>query len=148
MRFGDQRRHGADQAFTTATVRTALAANGGHEIKHTGDGIMAAFASAASAVRCAAQIQAALAEANSAQRPVALHVRIGAAAGEPVESNHDLFGSTVQLAARICSHAQPRQTFVSNVVAELCLGKGLVFLDLGEVSFKGFDQPIRVHAVS
>ena len=129
------------------TVRAALAANGGHEIKHTGDGIMAAFASAASAVRCAAQIQAALAEENSANAGE-LHVRIGAAAGEPVESNHDLFGSTVQLAARICSHAQARQTLVSNVVAELCLGKGLLFHDLGEVSFKGFDQPIRVHAVS
>ncbi len=129
------------------TVREAVAASGGREIKHTGDGIMAAFSSPAAAVRCAARIQRALAEhpLRSGDSPVI--VRIGAAAGEPVESNSDLFGSTVQLAARLCSHAEPEQTLVSNVVAELCIGKGLTFRDLGEISIKGFDGPIRVHAV-
>jgi len=53
----------------------------------------------------------------------------------------------VQLAARLCSHAQPEQSLVSNAVAELCLGKGLSFRDLGEVSLKGFERPVRVHAV-
>jgi len=33
------------------------------------------------------------------------------------------------------------------VVAELCIGKGLMFQDLGEVSLKGFERPVRVHAV-
>lgn len=58
-----------------------------------------------------------------------------------------LFGSTVQLAARLCSHAKPEQSLVSNAVAELCLGKGPMFVDLGEVSLKGFDRAVRVHAV-
>ena len=65
----------------------------------------------------------------------------------PSRITMDLFGSTVQLAARLCSHAQPEQSLVSNAVAELCIGKGLTFQDLGEVSLKGFDRPIRVHAV-
>ena len=78
---------------------------------------------------------------------IPVKVRIGAAAGEPVENHLDLFGSTVQLAARLCSHAAPEQSLVSNAVAELCLGKGLTFQDLGEVLLKGFDRPIRVHAV-
>jgi class 3 adenylate cyclase len=129
------------------TVRDAVAAGGGREIKHTGDGIMAAFASAAAAVRCAARIQKALAENPGRGGDSPVMVRIGAAAGEPVESNRDLFGSTVQLAARLCSHAEPEQTLVSNVVAELCIGKGLTFRDLGEILVKGFDRPIRVHAV-
>ena len=68
-----------------------------------------------------------------------------------VESKHlceqDLFGATVQLAARLCSYAQPDQILVSNVVAELCVGKGLPFKDLGDVSLKGFNRPIRVYAV-
>ena len=72
---------------------------------------------------------------------------IGLAAGEPVEREHDFFGATVQLAARLCSHAEPEQILVSNVVAELCLGKGLPFKDLGDVSVKGFNRPIQVHAV-
>ena len=78
----------------------------------------------------------------------ALKVRVGAAAGEPVEQNNDLFGSTVQLAARLCAHAQPEQILVSNVIAELCLGKGLLFEDLGEVSLKGFGYPVRTHAAA
>jgi class 3 adenylate cyclase len=36
---------------------------------------------------------------------------------------------------------------VSNAVAELCLGKGLNFQHLGEVSLKGFERPVTVHAV-
>ena len=128
-------------------VRDALAALGGREVKHTGDGIMACFLSTVSAVRCATRIQRALAEHAQAETEVHVRVRIGAAAGEPVENHSDLFGSTVQLAARLCSHAQPQQSLVSNAVAELCLGKGLSFQDLGEVSLKGFERPVRVHAV-
>jgi|SRR5579862_2720569 len=128
-------------------VRDALSASGGREVKHTGDGIMASFVSAAAAVRCATQIQRTLAQYQQEHTECPIKVRIGAAAGEPVEHEHDLFGSTVQLAARLCSHAQPEQVLVSNVIAELCIGKGLPFQDLGEVSIKGFEHPVRVHAV-
>jgi class 3 adenylate cyclase len=130
-----------------AIVRDALGAWGGREVKHTGDGIMACFASAVAAARCATRIHRALAQHEQENRELPVKVRIGAAAGEPVENHLDLFGSTVQLAARLCSHAQPEQSLVSNVVAELCIGKGLTFQDLGEVSLKGFDRPIRVHAI-
>ena len=128
-------------------VRDALAATQGHEIKHTGDGIMASFISAVSAVRCAAQIQRELTRLASQSTNHQIKVRIGSAAGEPVEHNNDIFGSTVQLAARLCAHAEPDQILVSNVVAELCIGKGLMFKPLGEVSLKGFDRPVQVHAV-
>jgi len=128
-------------------VRDALERTGGHEIKHTGDGIMAAFVSAAAAVRCAHSVQEHFAARAGEDGAYAVKVRIGAAAGEPVESNNDLFGSTVQLAARLCNHAQPEQSLVSNVVAELCIGKGLAFQDLGRVMLKGFEHPIRIHAV-
>lgn len=128
-------------------VRDALAAHGGREIKHLGDGIMAAFAFATSAVRCMSRIQQTVAEREPENARYHLQLRIGAAAGEPVESHNDLFGSTVQLAARLCAHAGPQQSLVSNVVAELCIGKGLAFHDLGEVHLKGFDVPVHVHAV-
>ena len=128
-------------------VRDALADLGGREVKHTGDGIMASFVSAAAAVRCATRIQHELSKHEEAHPDRPLKVRIGAAAGEPVEQHHDLFGSTVQLAARLCSHALPKQILISNVVAELCLGKGLSFQDVGEVALKGFDRPVRAHAV-
>ena len=128
-------------------VRDALAALKGREVKHTGDGIMASFVSAAAAVRCAAQIQRELAQRAREQNKHPIKVRIGGAAGEPVERDNDIFGSTVQLAARLCSHAEPEQIVVSSVVADLCIGKGLVFRALGEVPLKGFDRPIPAHAV-
>ena len=129
-------------------VRDALSASGGREVKHTGDGIMASFVSTAGAVRCAIQIQRELdkhAQANP-ERP--LKVRVGAAAGEPVEQHNDLFGSTVQLACRLCERAAPEQILVSNVIPELCIGKGLRFEELGEVVLKGFGYPIRAHVAA
>jgi class 3 adenylate cyclase len=129
-------------------VRDALSALGGREVKHTGDGIMASFVSTASAVRCAIQIQRELAKHQKSNPEQPLKVRVGAAAGEPVEQNNDLFGSTVQLAARLCAHAQPDQIIVTNAIAELCLGKGLLFEDLGEIALKGFGYPVRAHAAA
>jgi class 3 adenylate cyclase len=129
-------------------VRDALSASGGREVKHTGDGIMASFVSAAGAVRCAIEIQRQLDKHSQENPDRPLKVRVGAAAGEPVEQHNDLFGSTVQLAARLCAHAQPEQILVSNAIAELCIGKGLSFEDVGEATLKGFDSPVRAHAAA
>ena len=129
-------------------VRDALSASDGREVKHTGDGIMASFVSPAGAVRCAIQIQRELEKQAKANPGRPLKVRVGAAAGEPVEQNNDLFGSTVQLAARLCAHAQPEQILVSNAIAELCIGKGLSFEEVGEVALKGFSSPVRAHAAA
>jgi class 3 adenylate cyclase len=128
-------------------VRDALAGLGGREIKHLGDGIMASFVSAASAVKCASRVQREVAKHRQEKADRSFQVRVGVAAGEPVEHHNDLFGCTVQLAARLCSHADAEQILVSNVVAELCEGKVLAFEDLGEMTLKGFDQPVRAHAV-
>jgi class 3 adenylate cyclase len=130
-------------------VRDALTAFSGREIKHTGDGIMASFLSSAGAVKCASQIQRELSKnpENKGASGSPIKVRIGAAAGEPVEHHDDLFGCTVQLAARLCSHALAGQILVTNAIADLCIGKGLTFRALGDVSLKGFDRPVPVHAV-
>lgn len=129
-------------------VRNALAAAHGREIKHTGDGIMAVFTSASSAIRCGLEVQRNLAQHCTEHPDQPLQVRIGVAAGEPIERHSDLFGSTVQLAARLCAHAEPAQILVSSTVAELCLGKTIPFKDLGQVSLKGFDHPVHVHCVT
>lgn len=128
-------------------VRTALRDNGGREVKHTGDGIMAAFHSTAAAVRCAAAIQAEIARLAGERIVHPLRVRIGLAAGEPLEQHGDLFGTAVQLAARLCANAEPGGVLVSNVVVELCAGKGFRFEDGGEIALKGFERPVRVHSL-
>lgn len=128
-------------------VRSALKDNRGAEVKHTGDGIMACFLSAAKAVRSARQIQEAIERRNAEGIGHLLTVRIGISAGEPVEDADDLFGSTVQLAARLCASAKPGEVLVSSVITDLCLGKGLMFQDAGSRELKGFEQPVHTHAV-
>ena len=123
-----------------AAVRTALAAHDGDEVKHTGDGIFAAFGSAVSAVEAALQIQRDLAGGE-------VRVRVGLNAGEPIAEDDDLFGTAVQLAARICDRADPGQVLVSHVVRELCAGRTFVFADQGEATLKGFPEPVRLFVV-
>ena len=59
----------------------------------------------------------------------------------------DLFGTAVQLAARVCDKAEAGQILASNVVQELAAGKGFTFTDKGEASLKGFEKPFRLHEV-
>jgi class 3 adenylate cyclase len=129
-------------------VRAALNDSDGREIKHLGDGMMASFVSAASAIKCAMQIEREIAKRRAEKPDCPLRVRIGIASGEPVEHHSDLFGTTVQLAARLCSRAAAEQILVSNVVAELCIGKKVHFEELDVLTLKGFTKPVRVHAVA
>jgi class 3 adenylate cyclase len=64
-----------------------------------------------------------------------------------VTSDDDLFGATVQLAARLCSAAEPGTILVSGAVRELAVGKGFEFADAGELALKGFDEPVRAYRV-
>ena len=94
-------------------VRRALKTHGGREVKHTGDGIMAAFNKTPDSVRAAAEVQRQLVAYN-ALAPEPLRVRIGIHAGEPVADHNDLFGgATVQLANRLCSGAEGGSIAVS-----------------------------------
>ena len=56
----------------------------------------------------------------------------------------DLFGTAVQLAARICDHAEAGQILAANVVRELAAGKDFLFSDLGETELRGFEDPIKL----
>jgi class 3 adenylate cyclase len=145
-RFGD-RATMAMLSVHDSIVRNSLRHNGGREVKHTGDGIMAAFISAAHAVRFACQVQEALSAHNAAGPEFPVMVRIGISAGEPVEHGNDLFGSTVQLAARLCAQADPGHILVSNTVTDLCDGEDLKFSEARELLLKGFDREIAAHAV-
>jgi class 3 adenylate cyclase len=126
-----------------ALVRRGLEAYGGREIKHTGDGIMASFDNVANSVRAAADIQRRFAAYN-ADVSETLSVRIGIDAGEPVEDHNDLFGSTVQLASRLCSEAEANGIIVSGFARELCQEDATRFVALGERRFKGFADKAQV----
>ena len=125
-------------------VRAALASNSGSEVKHTGDGIMSSFPAASLALDCAIAIQRGIA-AHKDQHPDSLLV--GLNAGEPISEEEDLFGTSVDLAARICDHAQPGQILASNLIRELVAGKGFLFSDIGETELRGFEDPVKLWEV-
>ena len=128
-------------------VRGALSANGGNEIKHTGDGIMASFATASSALDSAIAIQRGVAAHKQEYPDSRLGVYVGLNAGEPIAEDDDLFGTSVNLAARICDHAEAGQILAANVVRELAAGKQFLFADLGETELRGFEDPVRLYEV-
>ena len=130
-----------------ALTRNSLGTHRGREIKHTGDGIMASFAAVFDAVEGAIAIQKAFAAYNQDHPETPLYLRIGLSAGEPIEEHGDLFGRAVQLAARLCAHAEPARILTDQVVRDQWSDKQLPFLDLGEVTPKGFDHAVRVYEV-
>jgi len=127
-------------------VREALRAHGGAEVKAMGDGFMASFSSATRALECAIAMQRAFAVHNEAA-DAPIRVRIGLNAGEPIAEEKDLFGTAVNLAARIAAQAVGGEILASDVVRQLVAGKGFLFSDRGEVELKGFEEPVRLYEV-
>jgi class 3 adenylate cyclase len=123
-------------------IRRSLVAWRGREVKHTGDGIMASFEDVANALECALAIQDGFGSRMS-EASHELVVRIGVAAGEPVDHNDDLFGSTVNLASRICDASDPGHILTSDLVHEMGTEMGFFFGQGHDVELKGFG-PVRV----
>jgi len=148
-RLGDAKAQELVRAHN-AIVRDALKANGGSEIKHTGDGIMASFPSASRALECAIAIQRAFQDYNAqvgGQHAAPLRIRIGLNAGEPITEEKDLFGTAVVLAARIAVKAEGGEILVSDIVRQVVAGKGFLLSDRGDTVLRGFEDPVRVYEV-
>jgi class 3 adenylate cyclase len=145
QRFGDAKAMGVIRAHDEI-VRELLGRFDGKEVKHTGDGIMASFTSVGRAVEAAIAIQQRIGD-HGRDAEVPFKIRIGLSAGEPVTENDDLFGSVVQLAARLCASAGAGSIYASSAVRELCVGKTFRLDEVGTVQLKGFDEPVRHYEV-
>lgn len=140
---------GAQQMIHTHDniVRTALLNNYGKEVKHLGDGIMAVFPSSNAAIEGAIEIQQKMALHNT-RGELEFHVRIGINAGEAIAEGNDLFGTVVQLAARVCAAATGDEILVSMAVKETYAGKRAAFAARGARKMKGFGSPVEVFAAT
>jgi class 3 adenylate cyclase len=126
-------------------VRVALADHGGREVKHTGDGIMAAFGDSEQALNGCCAIMRAIDHFNQG-RDEPLCLRIGLHVGEPVQDSNDLFGSTVQMAARICADAAVDSVVISDAVRAL-VNSRFSLTALGRRVLKGFREPVYLYSV-
>ncbi len=129
-------------------VRQAVEDHHGRWVKHTGDGAMLAFDKPLEAVRAAVQIQSEVKVHNEIMPALPLKLRVGISAGQPIKAGEDLFGSTVQLSARVCALAEAGQVVVSAAVSQACEGTGFAFFSLGSRELKGFPEPQAIYAVN
>lgn len=128
-------------------VREALTQFRGREVKHTGDGIMASFEQASDSVQAAIMMQQGANAHTQANPNLPLFLKIGINAGEPIQEDNDLFGSTVQMSARVVDKAQKGEIFVTDVVKGICAGKSYRFVNRGGYEMKGFDGPVTLWEV-
>jgi adenylate cyclase len=142
---------GKDEPGTLARVRTLRTdlvepvanTHGGRLFKTTGDGFLAAFASAVQALRCAIAIQERL---NS--EPDGLRLRIGVHQGEVVAEGDDLLGDGVIIAARLEPLAEPGGICISARVREDAAGKiALEVDDLGTPELKNIAVKVQVFRI-
>jgi TolB-like protein len=121
----------------------------GRIVKTTGDGLLVEFASVVDALRCAAEMQRAMAETNAAL-PLerCIEFRIGIHQGDIVVEDGDIFGDGVNVAARLEGLAEPGGICVSARVQEDAAGRlDLAFEDIGEQQLKNITRPVRVYRV-
>ena len=131
------------------TIDPKIARYRGRIVKTTGDGLLVEFASVVDALRCAAELQAELAEANAALSPDhRIEYRIGINMGDIVVEDGDIFGDGVNVAARLEGLAEPGGICVSARVREDTAGKlDLAFEDMGEQALKNIARPVRAYRV-
>jgi adenylate cyclase len=117
-------------------------ADEGRVVKLLGDGAMLSFRDPARAVSAAARLVRQLTE------DLGVPAHGGVHAGPVIQRDRDLFGRTVNLAARIAGQAGPGEVMVSADVAELAGSEAARFEEVPAATLKGFDQPIRLFRVS
>lgn len=156
---GYSRLAGADEDGVLARLRAlrrelidpTIALHKGRVVKSTGDGAIVEFRSAADAVRCAIEIQTAMAARDvGVAEDRRIVFRIGVHVGDVVEeSDGDLMGDGVNIAARLEGVAKPGAICLSeDAYRQVRARLDLVVTDLGPIQLKNIVEPVRVYALS
>src|SRR6266852_5310119 len=131
------------KALRAKVIDPKIARHHGRIVKTTGDGLLVEFASVVDALRCAAEVQAAMAESNApfpSDRRIAF--RIGINVGDIVVEDGDIFGDGVNVAARLEGLAEAGGICVSARVQEDATGKlEVTFENTGERQLKNIARP-------
>ena len=141
--------HVAVTNYTKDLIEPKIAEHGGRLIRTMGDGFLVEFDSAADAVSCGLEIQKGLrtddAGAGGDRR---ISLRIGINTGDVIADDHDIYGNSVNIAARLEGLAEPGEVYVTRTVRDQLEGHpGLSFEDRGERRVKNITTPVRVYRV-
>jgi predicted ATPase/DNA-binding SARP family transcriptional activator len=138
-----------DLARHDSLIRSTVKAHGGEPFSHTGDGLAAAFPSAAAAVAAAVAAQRSLGgERWAGAEP--LRVRMAVHVGTVEERDGTFIGPALHRLARLLNMAGGGQILCSGAAADLAregLPPDVSLLSAGEHALTGFAQPERIHRV-
>jgi TolB-like protein/class 3 adenylate cyclase len=154
---GYSRLMGNDEEGTLAALKVyrrelidpKVAEHHGRIVKTTGDGALVEFASAVDAIRCAIEIQRAMAKRSAAvPEDRRVEFRIGINVGDIIIDESDIYGDGVNIAARVESLARPGAICLSENAYNQIKGKlALDVSDMGAQHLKNIAQPVRVYSV-
>jgi adenylate cyclase len=154
---GYSRLMGRDEEGTLARLKTLrqslvdpkVEQHRGRIVKTTGDGTLVEFASAVDAVRCALEIQRAMADRNAGVADDhRIEFRIGINVGDIISDEGDIYGDGVNVAARLETLATPGAICLSDNVYQHIKGKLTLNLDdLGDQQLKNIAQPVHAYRV-
>lgn len=153
---GYSRLMGDDEIGTLAALKAHRNAidplvfnHGGHIVKTTGDGALIEFPSAVSALQSMREIQRVMAERNeSLGDDRRMQFRVGLHVGEIIQDGDDIFGDSVNIAARLQEAAEPGGIWLSGEAAAAIGNKtDAVLSALGQRSFKNIAAPVNVHCI-
>ena len=155
---GYSRLMGTDEAGTLAALKARrkdvleplVAKHQGRVFKITGDGVMVEFASAVNAVQCAVELQRNMAATNNGQREDShIVLRIGVNLGDVMVEGSDLYGDSVNIAARLEAIAQPGGILISGTAFDYVRNKvNAGFEDLGSRTLKNIAESVRVYRIT
>jgi adenylate cyclase len=131
-------------------IDPAIAAHHGRVVKRTGDGILIEFRSVVDAVRCAIEVQNGMVERDAGLPPERrIEFRVGIHLGDVVEeSDGDLMGDGVNIAARLESICEPGAIYLSEDAYRQVKGRlDLAVSDLGPTQLRNIAEPIRVYSL-
>ena len=139
------------RALRAELINPAIERHRGRIVNTAGDSILVEFTSVVDAVRCAVEVQRDMMARNADFVPEKrIAFRAGIHLGDVmVESNGDLMGDGVNIAARLEGICEPGGICLSHAAYEQVKGKlDLTVRDLGEPNLKNIAQPIRVYSVN
>jgi len=137
------------RAHLTELVGPVVERFHGRIVKTVGDGVLVEFGSAVEAIRSAVELQRGMFERNVGTPPERRQAfRIGLHLGDIIAFDGDVFGDTVNVAARLQGQAEPGSIVLSDSVYEQVRDKlALPFRDLGKRTVKNIDRPVRMYAL-
>jgi adenylate cyclase len=147
MAKDEARTHARWMALLNDVIRPQTERHHGRIVKSTGDGILAEFATAADAVEWARGVQRSVLPATDEMGPpVALRIAVNA--GEIIATREDIYGDSVNLAARLQEYAEPggivlSETVYRQVRETICDQAH----DLGYLELKHVEHATRAYAI-